>query len=111
MCKSKLAPLNIKISAEYELAPHNGSLPHGNNERFFAFGDGSVPRLDWGRRYSATVFSGEAHLSYKAPNSLWWRGTIGARTPTNRAYVMRFIDYLGPIKRPLSLAHDVNVFN
>ena len=80
-------------------------LSRANGERFLAPGYGCVPRTDWLRHYSTTVFLNGAHFWYKADDGWWWLAKIGARTSIDGEYLVRFVDDAGPIKLPLSPAH------
>ena len=81
-------------------------LPRANGERFLAPGCGCVPRADWLRHYSITVLFKGARFWYKADDGLWWLGKICACTSTDGEYLVRFLDDAGPIKLPLSPAHN-----
>ena len=80
-------------------------LSGSNGERFLATGYGSVSYADWLRRYCNTVLPNGAHFKYEGDDGLRWLGEISATTPTDGAYVVRFLDDPGPIKLPLSRAH------
>ena len=76
-------------------------LSRNNGERFLAHGYGCAPRPEWLSRYSTTVLPNGVNFWYKSDDSLWWLGKIGASTTTKEVYLVRFLDYPGPIKLPL----------
>ena len=79
-------------------------LFRSNDERFLAPGYGCILRAEWLSRYSDTVLPNGAHFWYKGDDGLWWLGKIGASTPTDGVYLVRFLDDPGPIKLPLAPA-------
>ena len=83
-------------SAQRELAREKG-------ERSTSPGYDLVSRAVWAKRFSGSVLPIGAFFWYKAIDSLWWLGKVQAHAPeANGSYIVRFLDYPGPVKITLA---------
>ena len=73
-------------------------LSRSNGERFMAPRYGCVSHADWFRRFCNTMLPNGAHFRYKSDDGLCRLGKISATTPTDGVYLVRVLDYPGPIK-------------